>query len=209
MIGDGAIVAGAVVAVAGGLVAVGDGALLAGFGVDVGSGALLLFAVAEEGFLVAVAVGLLLEAVVGVLVAVGVADGRACAAPGAAPLSSSSRSSGAAGGGFNSPSDNGEPTPSRFSVWVGASVSDPPNRPVTTRLPAMISVPPATNVMAIALGLITALQVPRIRGFPGGHVRVANRRECCQQPPFPGGDLSGSLLLVIVIKFPYLTLPAL
>ena len=87
-VGLGAVVGAAVVA--GGLVAVGDGALLDGFGVDVGSGALLLFAVAEDGFLVAVAVGLLLDAAAGVLVGVGVADGSACAALGPAPLLSSS-----------------------------------------------------------------------------------------------------------------------
>jgi hypothetical protein len=88
-VGLGAAVGATVVAVAGGFVAVGDRALLDGFGVDVGSGALLLFAVAEEGFWVADAVGRL-DAAAGVLVAVGVADGSACAALGPAPLSSSS-----------------------------------------------------------------------------------------------------------------------
>jgi len=191
-VGLGAVVGAAVVA--GGLVAVGDGALLDGFGVEVGSGALLLFAVAEDGFLVAVAVGLLPDAAAGVLVDVGVADGSACAALGPAPLLSSSRSSGAAGGGFSSPCDSGDETPSRFNVGTAASGSEPPNRPVTARLPAMISEPPATNVMAMALGLMTALQVPHSGGFPGGHVRVANRRDCFQRPAFPGGDVWGSLL---------------
>jgi hypothetical protein len=70
--------------------AAGARATLIVFGVAVGLGALLLLAVEEDGFSVAVGSGPLSEAAAGVLVAVEVADGSAWAKLGAPPPASSS-----------------------------------------------------------------------------------------------------------------------
>lgn len=172
----GTVVGGALVAVAaGGFVAVGAVVLLAGFLVAVGSGALLLFAAPDDGFLVAVGDGSLLDASAD-CVAVGVGEGSSSAAESGLKSSVLLWSSGAAGGGLSSAPAVRE-LPLRFEIVVGASCAalPPPRRPLASRPPAIVSVPPATKAMAIVRGLISDLLVPHRCGFPGGHFRAASR----------------------------------
>jgi hypothetical protein len=180
----GTVVGAALVAVAAGFVAVGATALLDGFLVAVGAGA-LLFAVLEDGLLVAVGSGSPSEDAFAALVAVG--DGSCWAAPGAPEPSAASWSSGAAGGGFSAPVDDGDPLPLRLATAWGVSVAElpPPRMPLAMRPPEMVSVPPATNAMAIAFGLMTSLLVPRpADSLEATSVRQAEGVSC--GPPFPG-----------------------
>lgn len=196
----GTTVGGAVVAVGTGFVAVGE-ATPAGFGVAVGEAA--LFAVLDEGFLVAVGAGEVpaCEELPARLVAVGVGDARGCAAFGESELSPASWSSGAAGGGFKAPVVEGGRLPLRSAATVGVSGAalPPPKTPAATRPPEMVRVPPAINARAIALGVMT--------GPPGPALpRVPWRPRPCSEPKgvvssrtaLPWTAYQGSLLLVIV-----------
>jgi len=140
----GTVVATAFVAVgAGGLVAVGDATLVVGCLVAVGAGA-LLSAVLDDGF----------------VVAVGVANASNSAALGESELPTASWSSGAAGGGFSTPSAESElPVRSDAVAPVFAELP-PPRMPVAARPPAIVSVPPATKTIAIVRGLMMSLLVP-------------------------------------------------
>lgn len=133
-----------------------------------------LFAVLDDGLLVAVGSGSSCEDVPAALVAVG--DGSCWAASVEPEPSSSLRSSGAAGGGASWLSDEDVESPFSAVVALGESPPEPqmPNTLLATRPPETDSEPPAAMVMMMALRLMTALLVPDASGFPGGHVPAAN-----------------------------------
>ena len=199
----GTTVAGGWVAVAGGWVGAVTEVLFVGGVVAVGSVA-PLFAVFDDGLLVAVGSGSSCEEAPAAFVAVG--EGSCRAASGAPERSSSSPSSGAAGGGASWPSDEDVESPLRAVVALGESPPVPqmPSTLLATRPPETDSVPPAAMVMMMALRLMTALLVPDASGFPGGHVPAATLGFTRSRSSLRG-FCYGSLYLVIVRRSPYLT----
>jgi hypothetical protein len=168
---------------AGGWVAVGGGALPAGFVVAVARGAVLPFALLDDGFWVAVGEGWSANEFA-------VTDASNCAALGGLELSGESWSSGAAGGGLSRPSAN---VPVWFDATGASCVEAPPSRrPMASKPPAIVSVPPATKTMAIVRELMMRLLVPHCCGFPGSHVLATNRvRMFGRQPLIPEWNVIG------------------
>ena len=164
----------------------GSVAPVAGFEVAVGPGAPLLFAVLDDGFGVAVGDGAALSDFA-VVVDVDVGDASNSAAVSGFELWAELRSSGAAGGGLSKPSADGRETPERANAaGVSWGVLRPPRRPVASRPPVIVSVPPATKATAMVRGLITSLLVPRVRA-PGRLRPCSEPREISRsQVPIPG-----------------------
>jgi hypothetical protein len=119
-----------------------------------------LLAVLDDGLLVDVGSGSSCAVEFAALVAVG--EGSSWAPPGESESSASMRSTGAAGGNANSPSAKGGKPPPRSTpaLVLDGAESPPPMTPVASKPPEIVRVPPATNAMAIAFGLMTALLVP-------------------------------------------------
>ncbi len=153
-----------------------DAALTAGFGVAVGEAAVLLLAVLEDGLLVVVGSGLSQDGPFAAFVAVAVGDDGCEAGLGEFELPLSLLSSGAAGGGFRTVEANGREPPllsTVVAVVSGVALLLSKN-PSPTRPAVMVRVPPATNPIAIALGVMT---FP-----PGPAARVPWRPRPCGKP---------------------------